>query len=31
MSIVIAAALVGLVISYGDNMVYAGGKNKKSK
>ena len=26
----IAAALVGSVVALGDNMAYAGGKNKKS-
>jgi hypothetical protein len=25
----IAAALIGSVVSYGDNMAYAGGKSKK--
>ena len=30
LSIFIAAALIGSVVSYGDNMAYAGGKNKKS-
>ena len=30
LSIFIAAALIGSVISYGDNMAHAGGKNKKS-
>jgi len=29
LSIFIAAALVGSVVAYGDNMAYAGGKNKK--
>ena len=26
----IAAALIGSVVAFGDNMAYAGGKNKKS-
>jgi hypothetical protein len=30
LSIFLAAALIGSVVSYGDNMAYAGGKNKKS-
>ena len=30
MSIFLAAALLGSVVAYGDNMAYAGGKNKKS-
>ena len=30
LSIFIAAALIGSVVSYGDNMAYAGGKDKKS-
>lgn len=30
LSIFIAAALIGSVVAYGDNMAYAGGKNKKS-
>ena len=30
LSIFIAAALIGSVVTYGDNMAYAGGKNKKS-
>ena len=29
LSIFIAAALIGSVVSYGDNMAYAGGKDKK--
>jgi hypothetical protein len=29
LSIFIAAALVGSIVAYGDNMAYAGGKNKK--
>jgi hypothetical protein len=28
LSIVIAAALIGSVVAYGDNMAYAGGKKK---
>ena len=27
----IAAALIGSVVAFGDNMAYAGGKHKKSK
>ena len=30
LSIFIAAALIGSIVTYGDNMAYAGGKNKKS-
>ncbi|WP_458742918.1 hypothetical protein [Candidatus Nitrosocosmicus sp. T] len=30
LSIFIAAALIGSVVAYGDNIAYAGGKNKKS-
>ena len=30
LSIFLAAALIGSVVAYGDNMAYAGGKNKKS-
>ena len=30
LSIFVAAALIGSVVAYGDNMAYAGGKNKKS-
>ncbi len=30
LSIILAAALIGSVVAYGDNMAYAGGKNKKS-
>ncbi len=30
LSIFLAAALLGSVVAYGDNMAYAGGKNKKS-
>ena len=30
MSIFLAAALLGSVVAYGDNMAYAGGKNTKS-
>jgi len=29
LSIFLAAALIGSVVAYGDNMAYAGGKNKK--
>jgi hypothetical protein len=30
LSVFLAAALLGSVVAYGDNMAYAGGKNKKS-
>jgi hypothetical protein len=30
LSIFLAAALIGSVVAYADNMAYAGGKNKKS-
>ena len=30
LSIFLAAALLGSVVAYGDNMAFAGGKNKKS-
>ena len=30
LSVFIAAVLLGSVVAYGDNMAYAGGKNKKS-
>jgi hypothetical protein len=30
LSIFLAAALIGSVVAFGDNMAYAGGKNKKS-
>ncbi len=30
LSLFLAAALLGSVVAYGDNMAYAGGKNKKS-
>jgi hypothetical protein len=30
LSMFIAVALIGSVVAYGDNMAYAGGKNKKS-
>jgi hypothetical protein len=30
LSIFLAAALLGSVVAYGENMAYAGGKNKKS-
>ena len=30
LSIFLAAALIGSVVAYGDNMAYATGKNKKS-
>ena len=30
LSVFLAAALIGSVVAYGDNMAYAGGKNKKS-
>ena len=29
LSVFLAAALIGSVVAYGDNMAYAGGKNKK--
>jgi len=30
LSVFLAAALISSVVAYGDNMAYAGGKNKKS-
>jgi len=30
LSVFLAAALIGSVVAYGENMAYAGGKNKKS-